>query len=89
MVVDDLDIGRSLIGPHKADAPLAAQTHRMLSGPVALQFLEMIARRKPEILEDHGGALRIATRPGHTTVGLALPRVAASRAVAPRTEADP
>ena len=52
MVVDDLDIGRSLIGPHEADAPLVVDTHRMLSRPVALEVLEVIARREPEILEN-------------------------------------
>jgi hypothetical protein len=32
----------------------------MLPGPVALELLKMVARRKPEILEDHGGVERLA-----------------------------
>jgi hypothetical protein len=34
MVVDDLDIGRSLIGPHKADAPLVVDADRVLPDAV-------------------------------------------------------
>jgi len=60
MVVDDLDLGRTLIGPHEADAPLIIDAHRMLSGPVALELLEMIARRKPEILTAASSADSIA-----------------------------
>ena len=52
MVIHDLDVRGSAIGPHEADAPLVVDPDRVLAGPVAAEPLEVVSRGKPEILEN-------------------------------------
>jgi len=51
VVVDDADFGRVSIGPAEHDAPLVIQANRVEPPQVALQSLQPIARRDPEILD--------------------------------------
>jgi hypothetical protein len=40
MMVDDLDISRTLLGPHKADAPLVVDSDRMVASLRDLEIRE-------------------------------------------------
>ena len=55
MVIHDFNVGRPLIGPNEANAPLPVYANRMLPGTPTFQLLEMVARWKPEVLKDSGG----------------------------------
>jgi len=54
VVVDDLDVGRSGVGPGETDPPLLVDPDAVLSGPVAAEGLKAVAGRHPEILQDLG-----------------------------------
>lgn len=51
MIVDDLDIFGSGCCPSKADAPLVVDPNRVLADSIALQFLQMIPRWRPKIVQ--------------------------------------
>lgn len=51
MVIDDLDIGRTFLGPHKADAPALIDANAVLSLTVGLERFEMVRGRRPKIVE--------------------------------------
>ena len=51
MVVDDADFGCVSIGPAEHDAPLVIHANRVETPQVALQGLQPIARREPEIVD--------------------------------------
>jgi hypothetical protein len=51
MVVDDLDIMGVVTGPPEADAPLFVNPDAHLSGSTALQCLEPITRRVPQVVQ--------------------------------------
>nr|WP_310778989.1 hypothetical protein [Candidatus Palauibacter scopulicola] len=54
MVVDDLDVVRVSGAPEETDPPLLVDANAVLIGPIALQFLQPIARRHPEIRKING-----------------------------------
>jgi hypothetical protein len=49
MVIDDFDIGRTLLGPGKTDAPLVIDADRMLAAPVSGERFEPVRRRGAQI----------------------------------------
>src|ERR1700730_15562127 len=49
MVIDELHVFRSLRRPYKANPPLIVHPDRMLSLPVALEGLQPVSRRSPQI----------------------------------------
>jgi hypothetical protein len=51
VVVDDFDIGRSFLGPSKADAPLIVDSNRVLSVTTPREHFKPIPRRGPQIVE--------------------------------------
>jgi hypothetical protein len=51
VVVDDFDIGRTLLGPYEADAPLVIDADRMLSAAVTRQGVESVRRRRAQVIE--------------------------------------
>jgi len=54
MVVDDLDILGACSGPAKADPVLVVDADRMLSGTVAFERLEPVARRDSQVVQPTG-----------------------------------
>ena len=54
MVVDDLDLFRPGLGPAKAHAVLVVDPDRVLSGSIALQFLQAQTGKRQR-LQGHGG----------------------------------
>src|SRR5690625_6194483 len=51
VVVNDLHLLRSCVGPHEPDPPLVVDPDAVLPGAVALQRFEPVARRDPKILD--------------------------------------
>src|SRR3954464_5235057 len=51
VIVDDLDVGRSIVRPSKADAILVVDANAVLAGTIALQALEAVVRGNPQILK--------------------------------------
>src|SRR6266852_4784698 len=51
VVVDDFDIGRTLLGPCETDAPLVVDADRMLSAPVSRERFEPVRRRRAQVIE--------------------------------------
>src|SRR5690606_502729 len=51
MVIDDLHIGGTGLGPAKADAPLVIDANAPLTRAVTAQGLQPVPRRHPEILD--------------------------------------
>src|SRR5699024_12523987 len=51
VVVSDLHLLRSGVGPHEADAPLVVDPDAVLSGPITLERLETVAGRDSEVFE--------------------------------------
>src|SRR6266849_6958274 len=51
VVVDDFDIGRTLLGPCETDAPLIVDADRMLPAPVSRERFEPVRRRRAQIVE--------------------------------------
>lgn len=52
MIVNDLNLVRVTVVPTKADAPLIVHANTVLAGPIALEFLEPIAGRDAEIIQN-------------------------------------
>lgn len=48
VVVNDLLLPRSGVGPHEADAPLVADPDAVLTGPITLERFEPVTRRDAE-----------------------------------------
>lgn len=55
VVVDDLDVGRSGVGPGEADPPLLVDPDAVLPGAVPAECLKPVPGRHPEVVEDLGG----------------------------------
>src|SRR5690554_4670175 len=51
VVVNDLHLLRSGVGPHEADPPLVVDPDAVLPGPIALQRLEPVPGRDAEIVK--------------------------------------
>src|SRR5690625_3266913 len=51
VVVNDLHLLRSGVGPHEADPPLVVDPDAVLSGPITLERLETVAGRDSEVFE--------------------------------------
>jgi hypothetical protein len=51
IMVRDLHIGRSRIGPSKADAPFVIDADAVLSRSVASQRFQAVSRRRPQVVE--------------------------------------
>lgn len=54
MVVDDLHVVRVTRAPAETDPPPPVDTDAVLIASIALQFLQAIARRNPEVREVNG-----------------------------------
>ena len=54
VVIDDFDIVRITFSPFKTDAPLVIDPDAMLSFAVALQGLQPVAWRHPQVLQTEG-----------------------------------
>ena len=52
MVVDDLDIVCVSGSPAETDPPLLVDSDAVLAGATSFEFLEAVARRDPEVVED-------------------------------------
>ncbi len=63
MIVHDFDFGWALIGPDEADTPLPVDPNRMLARPISAQGLQMVARRKTQILQHMRGVQRLQHGP--------------------------
>ena len=48
VVVNDLLLPRSGVGPHETDAPLVADPDAVLTGPITLERFEPVTRRDAE-----------------------------------------
>lgn len=53
MVIYNFHIEGVVVTPTEADAPLVVDTYRVLSGPIALQLLQAIGWRHPQIIKTH------------------------------------
>jgi len=62
-MVDDLDLGRTRIGPPEADAPLPVDPYRMLTRPVAAQCFEAVAGRHAQVGQSMGGMKQLQLPP--------------------------
>lgn len=51
MIVNDLHLLWSRVGPHEADPPLVIDPDAVLTDPIALKRFESIARRDAQILK--------------------------------------
>jgi hypothetical protein len=51
VVIHDLNVCWSSLGPSKANAPLIIDANTVLAGAVAFQFFQAIARRGPQEFE--------------------------------------
>lgn len=51
MVVDDLHIFGTGGGPSETDAPLVVDAYRMLPGAISFQRFEVVARRRPKVIQ--------------------------------------
>lgn len=51
VIVDDADFGGVSIGPTEHDAPLVIHPNRVESPQVALQSLQPVARRNPQVVD--------------------------------------
>jgi len=51
MIINDLHILGTRLGPSKADAPLSVDTNTVLTGSLALESLEAISRRHSQIAD--------------------------------------
>jgi len=59
MVVDDFDMGRTLLGPDKADAPLIVNPDGMLPLTMSGKSFEPVAGSGVQVLEISGGVQHI------------------------------
>lgn len=55
VVVNDLHLLRSGVGPHEADAPLVVDPDAVLTGSITLERFEPVAGRNAEVLQDLSG----------------------------------
>ncbi len=55
MVIDYFDVRRTPAGPHETDAPLVIDPDRVLAAPVSAESLQVVSRRKPQVLNGRGG----------------------------------
>src|SRR5258706_4914126 len=51
VVVDDFDIGRTLLGPYETDAPLIVDADRMLAFSVCCKCFEPVRRGRAQIVD--------------------------------------
>jgi hypothetical protein len=51
VAVDDFDIGRTLLGPREADAPLIIDADRVLTASVSRERFETVRRRRAQVTE--------------------------------------
>jgi hypothetical protein len=51
VVVADLDVIRITVAEHEANPPLVVDRYGVLSGTIALECMEAIARRNPQALD--------------------------------------
>jgi hypothetical protein len=54
MIVDDFDMGRTLLGPIEAYAPLVVDPDRMLTAAVARQRFKPVRGRCPQVVKPAG-----------------------------------
>ena len=54
MVIADLDVVRSIRSPDEADSPLVVDTNAVLSGPVASESLQSVARWASQVVQGVG-----------------------------------
>src|SRR5664280_820520 len=54
VVVHDLDVGGSGVGPDEADPPLLVDADAVLSGPVPAECFQPVARRHSQVVERFG-----------------------------------
>jgi hypothetical protein len=54
MIIHDLDVIRFVIDPFKAGTPLIVDTNTILSRPIALQLLKMVAWGREQVLKIFG-----------------------------------
>jgi hypothetical protein len=74
VIVDDFDVVRIAFAPPKADAPLVVHTDAELARPGTAELLEPVARRHPEVLENHRGVeLAEAPERDPLNIGAELP----------------
>ena len=59
MIVNDLDIGWTFLGPSEADAILLVDPNAVLSPPVAGEGLQAISGWDPQVLQMLGGVQQI------------------------------
>ena len=64
MVIDDFNVGRTARGPSETDSKLLIDSDAELTLPVALQGLEAVAGRDPEVFQDVGLVQLIQATPG-------------------------
>jgi hypothetical protein len=55
VVVDDLHIRCTGVGPAEADSPLLVDSYAVLASPVSFQLLQAVAGRDPEVIQVLGG----------------------------------
>src|SRR5674476_812211 len=55
VVVHDLDVGGSGVGPDEADPPLLVDADAVLSGPVSAECFQSVAGRHSEVVQRFGG----------------------------------
>src|ERR1035438_351816 len=65
MVVDNLNVPRTLRCPKKAHTKLVVDANAILPGAPALQRFQSVARRHPEIVECHGPVEHCQLAHGH------------------------
>jgi hypothetical protein len=56
VVVNDLNLLWASVGPPETDPPLVVDSDAVLTGPIALQLLEPVARRQTKLVERNGRA---------------------------------
>jgi len=64
MVIDDFNVGRTARDPSETDPKLFIDSDAELTLPVALQGLEAVAGRDPEVLQDMGLVQLVQATPG-------------------------
>jgi len=64
VIVNDLNIGRTRIGPSETDPKLIVDPDAVLSFPVASQSLKSVAGRNPQVLQNMRLVQLIEATPG-------------------------
>jgi hypothetical protein len=65
MIVDDLNICRTVFGPSEANPPLIVDPDRMLAFSILGQAFQAITRRYPQVVELFGGLNRFQLPSGY------------------------